>query len=349
MPFGNFSGIQPGMPANGGIVTRKKEPNLLESVVGVFVGVLLVLGSPIVMWLAESQHTADEFATASVVESSDPAIDGYVSFSGRPKLAEKDAGKACLGGECVYEEVNDQELVTKQSRECGDIRASETVRILGDNGVECDSEGNCEKCYNIERDTWETQKTAVTLNQVRVGSYLANPTENAAFLDIVKTIKDLGKSAVSGRPARKSLETFKLPDTLLVAGEAEGGIVNAPKKNVYVFSAFNREATATKLQERDTQNRIMLRVATFLMLFIGFGMIMGPLQWLGRQFAGIPVLGPIVSQGSRFMIGLAAFILSVPLWIALFLIVTVLKTWWLALLVVILIVAAGFYIAKRNK
>ncbi len=77
---------------------------------GVFIGVLLVLGSPVALWHAESQHTAQDFKSAMPVEANS-RTDGYVVFTGTP---ETNSPLACVEEQksCLYYLQENQELVT---------------------------------------------------------------------------------------------------------------------------------------------------------------------------------------------------------------------------------------------
>lgn len=334
--------------AAGGPVRRKRQPTLIESVLGMFVGIALVLGSPVAMWSAASQHTAKDFASGTVVAPASNET-GYVIVSGTPKYADKKGGEACYRDNCAFQTESRQELVTKTALECGDnVQPSETVRILGQNGVECDDNNNCVPCYNIERDTWEEQSSVVTTYPVVVGSYTVNPSEKAIYFDTAEDTVDQGISKATGRKMRSVYKSFVMPSTLLVAGESDGDQIVMPEKLAYVLSSYDQAATLEKLKARDEANKWALRVVAFAMLAAGFAMIFGPLKWLGRQFRVIPVLGPIISEGSGLVIGLVSVVLAIPIWIVLLLLVAVLKTWWLALIVLLTLIAFIVFASKKN-
>ncbi len=335
-----------GINATGPVRTRK-EPTLLQTIAGVGIGILLLLASPLAMWSAQSQHRAKDFNSATNIETTG-GVAGYVTFSGAPSYVEKDGGTACIEESCVYQKEVQQELVTHTELECGsNVQESATLRILRSNGSECDSDGkNCVPCYDVEKDSWEQQKEIVSLYDVVIGGYTVSPSVGAIYLDTHEKTIDTGL-ADSGRPSRSIYTWFPLPTRLLVAGSSDGSRVMAPADTVFVLSAYDAAGTFLKLKEMDQNSMFTLFIGTFLMLFIGYSLILGPLTWAGRQLSFIPLIGSMLKGGSKFLVGLAAFLLAIPSWIIIFLLVAVLKFWWLALIVIAL--GVGFMLWKAKQ
>jgi|GEM_PF-1569165 len=333
------------MVAGGtGPVRVKKGPGLIESIIGVFVGILLVLASPVAMWMAQSQHSAKDFATAKEISATDEAT-GYVVFRGEPEF--KGDPDLCYAGTCIWERMAEEEQVKEVKLECSNsIQESDTVKILRQNGSECDDDsGECVPCYDVERKVWKEQGSEEIVNLVTVGRYTISP-KSATLFDTKETIEDTGTSFTTGNKTRNVYTTFEMPDQLLVAGEVDGDkIVDGEKP--FVMSAFDREATLAKLKAADQQNMVILFVITFGMLFIGYSMILGPLTWMGRQLKWIPGFGRMLVQGSKSIIGLVAFLLAVVSWIIIWVAVVVLKFWWLSL--IIIGAGIGFAIWKSKK
>lgn len=333
------------MAGGTGPVRMKKSPNLFQAIFGVFFGILLVIASPMAMWFAQSQHTAKDFQSAQQVEATS-ASTGYVKFSGAPEFATADGGSACYAQECVYQRESQQELVTKVDLVCGNnVQNTETQRVLRQNGVECDENGDCVPCYDVERDTWEEQNSITSLYDLKVGDYTVAPTQSTIYLDTREQIVETGYSNV-GNETRSVYTYFPLPDQILVAGSSNGSTVTAGEK-AFVLSQFDDATTLDKLKARDRTNQIILWIVTFFMLFIGISLILGPLAWVGRQARFIPVIGPMLAKGSGSLIALASLLIAIPLWILIFVLVVLIKAWWLAVIVVLLV--AGFLIWKAKS
>jgi len=329
-----------------GPVRVKKGPNLIQSIVGVFVGILLILASPIVMWQAQSQDSAKEFNTAKEI-SADAEASGYVVIRGEPEFVDPGSPNDCYVENCIWERVSEQELVTKTELVCSSsIQESATVRIIRQNGSECDDDtGECVPCYDVEKDTWEEQRATMVSNDVEIGRYTISP-DGANIFDTKETTVETGYNPDSLNDTRNVYTTFVKPSMLLVSGDASGAqIVNGEKP--FVLSAYDREATFAKLKSQDQMNMMILFGITFFMLFVGYGMILGPLTWLGRQLKYIPGIGRMLVSGSKSMIGLVSFLLAVVTWIVVWVCVVVLKFWWLSLIIVAGVI--GFFIWKAKK
>lgn len=334
------------LSGNGPVRTRK-EPTLIQTIAGVGIGFLLVLASPLLMWSAQSQHRAKDFKSATVV-STEGGASGYITTMGAPAYVETDGGADCLEGSCLYQKEAEQELVTRTELLCADnVQESATLRILARNGSECDSDGsNCVPCYDVEKDSWETQKTIVSLYDVTLGGYTITPTETAIYLDTSERTIETGVAA-SGRKSQSVYTWFPLPTRLLVTGDSTGTSIAPPAEKVFVLSAYDVEGTLLKLKDLDRSSMLALFLGTFIALVVGYSLILGPLSWAGRQLGFIPVVGSLLKGGSKFLVLLAAILLAIPSWIIIFLLVTVLKFWWLALLAIIL--GAGFFLYKAKS
>jgi len=355
---GNNGNVNNGIDDTGP-VRKKKEPNLIQSIIGVFVGIGIILFSPLLMWQAESQHTAKEFASANSVEASE-AVDGYVTFSGEPSFDDTavDCESGGEGFKCIYEKKSVENLVTTQELVCqNNLKGDEMTRILERDGSECDDAGNCTPCYQVEKDSWEVQSESSMYNSVIVGAYTINP-DGALFMNTREQIEHLeypGDSYETDEFYDEYYDThrvvytvFDSPDKLLVAGQSVDGVVNRPAENVYVISQFDAATTLANLESRDSMNKWLYRFATFFMLFVGFGMVFGPLHWFGRKFARLPLVGKFIADGSKAIISLISFVLAGLFFIVEFVAVTVIKHWWVILIVFALIIG-GVYLWTMYK
>ncbi len=325
----------------------KRAPNILQSIMGAFFGVVLLIASPVAMWMAYEQNRAADFETA-IVTQADVSAEGYILVEGAPSYGDESSGVACVDGPCIYQKAVDQEQFTRVELECSNnVRESENLRILRQNGAECDSNGDCVPCYDVEKKVWEEQKTDYTLYPVVVGSYVIEPSQQAEYIETrEKTInRDV---SLAGNPQRTIYTYFSMPTKLLVAGESDGETIREGEKT-YVFSQFNQATTLEKLKTIDRTNRFALYGITFFVVFIGLALMLGPLAWFGSLARFIPVLGPMFARGSNTLVALLALLLAVPVWVIIFVAVTVLQVWWAAVLAIIAVGALVFWLIRRGQ
>lgn len=340
-----------------GPVRRKKRPNILQTIAGAFFGVLLILASPIAMWMAGDQHKADDFESAQSV-AVDTAASGYVTFRGAPEFVEPDAAAACKSLDCIYEHVSNERLEKSTKLECSNnIKEDEMTRILYQDGYEYDDEtGETVPCYQVERARWEQVSESEILNDVAVGAFTIAPHGSAVYLDTVEEIEETefteDETGQEEAVARTVYTTFPLPEQLTVAGQATNGRVVKPSDKTYVLSRYDGPQTLQMLDEMDKQNRLVLWVVTFFMMFIGYSLIFGPIHSLARIFLHVPLMGPIgraVAQGSRSMIGVLSLLLAAITWVIVWFFVTIIQVWWLGLIVVLLLIGLGYWRYKKNQ
>lgn len=336
------------MGPNKGPVRIKKKPNIFQSIIGVFVGIILVLGSPYAMWLGGSQDKAGEFESAERVEAV-AGVEGYVVIEGVPEYAEASGGDECYLADCIYQEESMQTLVTEQKLVCGDVKQDEDTRILFQDGYEYDEDtGETVPCYQVEQDSWEEDSLDVLAYEVMVGELTVVPSGDAVMLDSEEDIVN-DEFDENGKAIHRSVYTsFVMPSELLVAGVSDGSEVVAPVKDVFVLSSYGDATTLSMLEDIDAQNALMYRIVAFLMLFIGFSLMFGPLEWAARMFGKIPGLGMAISKGSRFLITLMAAVLAAIFWIVIWLIVTLIQIWWLGLIVLAVIGLIIWLVSKKK-
>ena len=330
-----------------GPVRMKRAPNLLSSIFGVFIGIAMLIASPVAMWMAYDQNRAADFESAMIVES-DSSVEGYISIEGSPAYSEADAGEDCVDGDCIYQKAVDEEQFTRQELECSNnIRESADLKIIRQNGSECDSNGDCVPCYDVERKEWEEQKTDYAIYPVTVGTYVVEPTQGAEYLELAEKTIEREVSA-NGNPQRTVFNYFRMPSKLVVAGDSDGERITEGEKT-FVISSFGREATLDKLKQIDRTNKYALFAVTFFVVFIGLLLMLGPLAWFGSLARFVPVIGPMLSRGSTSLVALIALILAIPIWILIFLAVTVLQVWWAAVIAILLMGALLIFWMKRAK
>ncbi len=318
-------------------VRMKKSQTLLGAIAGVFLGIGLVLGSPVVLWYAESQHTAKDFQSATPVEASS-ATDGYVSFTGAPEVA---APFACVEGaqSCLYYLEQNQELETITEEQCGTV--SEDARVIQKTVMECDEDGNCEQCYQVERDVWETKTEDEKFGTAVVGSYTVNFSSEAVMLGLESTTIDHTATT------RDVWTTFPVPDQLTVAGDANGGQISTAQ-STYVLSPYDSAKTLSELESRDSSRAWMLRIVTLAMLFIGFCSIFGPISYFSHLLRKLPLVGPFIKEATGLVVGIVSLLLAVVTFALIWVLVMFIKNI-VVLLIVLAVLGGGFMLYLKNK
>ncbi len=329
------SGIRMTSGATG--VRMKKSQTLIGAIVGVFLGIGLVLGSPVVLWYAESQHTAKDFQSATPVESS-TATDGYVSFTGAPEVA---APFSCVEGKesCLYYLEENQELETIQEEQCGDV--SEDARIIQKTVMECDEDGNCEQCYQVERDVWKTKTQDQQYGTAVVGAYTVEFSAEAVMLGLESTTIDHTATT------RDVWTTFPVPDQLTVAGDASNGKISSAE-TTYVLSPYDSAKTLSELESRDSSRAWMLRLITLAMLFVGFCSIFGPISYFSHLLRKLPIVGPFIKEATGLVVGAVSLLLTIVTFALIWVLVMFIKNI-VVLLIVLALLGGGFMLYLKNK
>jgi hypothetical protein len=339
-------GMQTG--PNRGPVRQKKEPNLIQSMLGVLIGIGLILLAPLVMSAAANQHRAKDFNKAPLVDAS-TITDGYVKFQGVPTYVDSANGVDCLRSNCTYQEEQEQVLMSNLILECGNVTEDKYTTVLRQNGIECDEDGDCETCYDVEKLQWETQDTNETINPMKVGAYTVTPSGGAEYVNLQEEIVPQDGDYVFEGDERSVYSFFIMPSSLVVAGNSIAGSIQAPEKLTYVLSSLGIEETASIMKERDSESRMTLWLITFGMLFFGFALMFGPLHWFGRQMRFIPFIGGFLKDGSGFMVLVASFALALPFWILLLVLATILKIWWLVSAAYLFLLVFGIVMFIKNR
>lgn len=332
----------PGMMNSGmrpmGVRVRGKQ-TLGGAIMGVFIGIALILGSPWVLWSAESQHTAKDFQSAQQVEA-DSGVSGYVTFQGVPTVA---APLECVEGQasCLYAKVENQELKTIQEEQCG--QTTSDARVLYSTVMECDEDGaNCQQCYQVERDVWTTVNESTQFTDATVGGYTVKFNDTAMMLGLEEKIIEHTTTT------RDVWSTFPVPGELRVAGDASNNMVSGAQ-TTYVLSPYGYEQTMTTLQAGDDANKWMFRIITFLMLFIGYSSIFGPLSYFSHLMRKVPLIGPFIKEGAKMVIGLVSFLLAVATFLVVWGVIALVKNIWVVMAVLILGFAIFFFFLKKGR
>ncbi len=339
----------PTIRTSGSGPVRQKQPNLIQSIIGVFGGIALILLSPLVMSQAANQHRAKDFGNAELVSASS-VTDGYIKFEGAPSYKNPKDGSACLVGACAYQKQEEQELKANEDVVCGSVREDAYTTIVRQNGYECDDDGNCETCWDVRKLEWLTQNTVETHYPLVVGAYTVNPSGEAEYIEEDETIVPPdAKNDIQEGAKRSVYSYFLIPDQLVVAGDASSGEVTQPDKRTMVLSSVGMDETALILKSRDAASRVTLMIITFAMLVFGFMLILGPLHWFGRQLRYIPFFGRFLRDASGFAVLLIAIVFGAAFWIVLLGLAFLLKIWWVTTLAYLVLLVFGIVQTIRNR
>lgn len=264
---------------------------------GTFIGIALIIFSPLVLWQAESQHRAKDFAAAVQVEADD-VQEGYVTFEG---TVETEENLLCANDDaCYYYNIDHQELVKIQEEQCGTTDGE----ILYRTGQQCDDDGTCEQCYMVEKEEWQTQSSESDYMSVKVGEYQVEVNgrgEMVGTKDATIMLSDTTRDVWYYMPA---------VDTLRVAGESRGGEVQGAGELTFVVSAYSYDQTLVELQARDDLNKWIFRLITFVMLVVGYGGVFGVLSYFSSLAGQIPIVGRFVKEGFGAIVGLITMVLA---------------------------------------
>ena len=333
---------------------------ILSSIGGAFIGLLLIgIGGPVAAWFAESQHRADDFQSALVVERNE-RVDGYVVVKG---MANNETPLQCpqfvADGEsqdCIYVQEHIEEYQFTIEEVCGDL---EDNQIMVRRTVEeCDADGsNCEQCYEVEEYDWQTLSTSEEYAELMVGKYQVKPGSQNNFIgettyEESRPAADEEAITVNGYAVGDQRATYSYMESnqpIVVAGTSENGIISGTYDDEpYVVSSLGYEATAAALESQDSSARLGWRVASFVMMVIGAVMVAGPLTLFTNVFRVIPILGKRVDNGIDSVITFVAALLGALLWVVVFAAVLILKNIWLLLgvfaigaIVVLIIIRRG--------
>ena len=319
-------------------VRTRKEQTLLGTLIGVLLGIVLILASPFVLWKAEGQNRAKFFESAEEVDV-DSMQSGYITFQGPVEAAET---LTCVNGEnCLYFHLENQELKAVREEQCGQV--SSDAEILSTSGKICDADGsNCETCYQVERLVWTTVSESEDYNVAQVGNYTVEFNDTALMLGLEEEIITHSDSS------RDVWTYFPIPEELRVAGDAENQELDSAE-TLYVLSAYDQEETLAQLEEKDSTNKWLFRGLTFLMLFIGFSAIFGPLSYLSHWLRKIPLIGQFINETTKALITLVSLLLALITFLILWLIVMFIKN----IFIIIGILAVGllvfFLILNRRE
>lgn len=333
---------------DAGTVHHAKSSNpiskIFKSILGVFIGILIILlVAPVALWYAESQDTAKIFSHSKQVSSTSGAS-GFIRTSDIASLTSPNTCyKGKISGDCIYYSYTLQELQYSLQDYCGDLSSNQVV--VEKKGEKCRRDSNddeiCEQCYVVNQSDWNVIESETKFMPFSVGNFkISNPA----------TAKLIGaefyENAIDSKH-KESMNYVKDKSTLLVSGKSDGSsIADGGKKNYLLISTKGYEETYQSLRATDIMIGWILRILAFVILFLGYKMIFGPISTMSNYVRKIPFIGKFIDNAVGFVISLVSFILALVHFIVLWILIILIKNILYIALIVGLIVL-GFYLYTK--
>ncbi|MFH1426120.1 MAG: TMEM43 family protein [Candidatus Kerfeldbacteria bacterium] len=364
------------------VYRTRKEGGIFSSLFGVLIGLgLVVIGSPLAAWYAESQHRAEDFSSAKVIEATAPET-GYIATEGETSEADKlncpvadeegkvkdekaddkkavegeaatdDTAKAQEPEKCLYVETDKQVYTRSEHEQCGTISENQTkIRYVGE---ECDQDGtNCESCYLVEEYDWESTETDSKYASFKLGVFTVTPSGSTTFFG-TKSLTNYEYTESKNDPiegdVRWVYDYMPLFKTLLIAGNAENDEVKAAYEGrPFVVSNLSHQGTLEALEAQDASTKWILRIVSLVLMVFGMILIVGPLMLFTNMFKFIPVVGKHIDRGFDGVLKFIASLVGIAMWIVVYSVVLLLKNIWIIFIVLVIIGAIVFVLVQRGK
>ncbi len=336
-----------------GTYTVRRSGGIFSSIFGVLLGLgFIVIGSPVAVWYAESQHQGEDFATAIQVAATDQQS-GYLAVTGTASVVDAlpcPSQTVGLTTDCVWVQTEQQTYRSEEKRQCGSLSDDQT--ILSNLPDECDSDGtNCERCYQVEEHSWETVDTTDQFAQFGLGVYSVTPTSAVNFIG-----EDSFTTTTATTPQvgdqRQIMTYYPVQSVALVAGLATNNKLGTTLDGKpFVVSNLDYAGTLADLEAQDRSMMWILRIVSLVLMVIGMTMLAGPLTYFTNIFRVIPFLGSRVDRGFDAVIGFVAALLGVVMWFVLWIVVLLLKNIWLilgGLVIIAIIVVILIQLGKKK-
>ena len=326
----------------GGVpVIRRKRQSFFSSLGGAVIGLgLMVIGSPLAAWYAESQHREKDFLSAQQV-SADVVQDGYVVIEAPVTVAEpiscySDATTATDStSSCVYSTSTVEEYTRSEKKQCGSFNSNqEVIRQLP---TECDSDGNnCENCAMVAEYDWEAVVNGETETKTTftVGAYTVEPSAGVDWFNNETYIAYANTTAETPRVGdrRTTYTYFRPAQTVLVVGEAVDGKIISGGEKLFAVSNLGYAGTQTALASADNTMQWILRIASLVLMMFGAVLVVSPLTHFTNLFRFVPIVGRHLDSGLDSVIVFFAGLVGVVLWLLLWGLILVLKNIWLIII-----------------
>jgi hypothetical protein len=349
----------------GGIAknTSSKVKNLKGSIGGVFVGILFVLigffliyGS--VKWVKNNSSIVEQLQLQSASDISPDA--GMAKINGDPRIQDEDFAfeyTKCFDEFCFADEQSEEALtdllyysVTYERYE--QYEKKETKKEVKDTG----SEEITEEYEVIEiKEGWKEKGTKNAFAKFQIGDIEIDPSDATSMLDTdSRTIEniilpgDIGDDdyIVEGHEEEASdkvgrtrmvLKTVSPDDEVIVVGEVSNGNIEGGEP--FIITNYSDSKLLDSLETAEKSGRLMIRIGAWVMLTLGFLLIIGPILALADFI-------PVVGGAAR---GLAFFLSAILALIIVIMGVLIVKFWWLFLLILLAGGGLGIYLLVKKR
>ncbi len=349
----------------GGIAknTSSKVKNLRGSIGGVFVGILFVLigffliyGS--VKWIKNNSSVVEQLQLQSASDVSSNA--GMAKINGEPQLLDEDFAfvytkcfdEFCFADEQSEETINNLLYYSVTYERYEQYEKKETKKEVKDTGSEEITEE-----YEVTeiKEGWKQKGTKHAFADFQLGDIEVNSEEAKRMLDTdSRTIEnivlpgDIGNEdyIVEGHEeeasdkvgqTRMMLKTITPKQELIVIGEVSNGEIDSGEP--FIITNYSESKLVDSLKTEEKSGRLMIRIGAWVMLTLGFMLIIGPILALANFI-------PVVGGAAR---GLAFFLSAVLALVIVVMGVLIVKFWWLFLLILLGGGGLGIYLLLKNK
>jgi hypothetical protein len=333
------------------------------------IGIILIIASPFVLWQAESQSRASDFAAARPVELASQEK-GYIKLNGKPEY--KDNSLACPAKSkdakesCLLVEKQTYTYTLSEKEKCSPPKENE--KVLKTLGEKCDEDNDCDQCYLVEVREWKSADSGTEFTEFTLGDYAVNSTSKSIIIgkkDFTEyianpTIQDANNNAIERDPKTNPLPGdtkieyhYLLKDQdLIVAGVADNQTITAGDMT-FVISALNDTATLEELASQDTAAQWGLRILSLVMVIFAFSMIANAITAIPMFFVSkVPFFGQRVSKAVNGVVGVIAAAIGLLFWGLIFLVILLIKNILALVLSFVLIgglIGGGYVLIKKLR
>ncbi|EKD76351.1 MAG: hypothetical protein ACD_43C00143G0002 [uncultured bacterium] len=350
--------VTSGISANGLPSIRRRGQSFFSSLGGAVIGLaLMVIGSPIAAWFAESQHREADFLSAKQISATE-LQDGYIAIEGALSTTEpiscySDTNPAAeTKVSCLYSAAAIEEYVRSEKKKCGSTNSNqEIIRQLPN---ECDSNGNnCEACNMVAEYDWDAIENGKTEDFAKftVGAYTVQPSSSVNWYNTENKI--IYAENYSGTPKvgdrRTSYTYFEPNESVLVVGVAAADQISNGGDKLFIVSNLGYAGTQTALATADSATKWILRIVALVLMVLGATMVVGPLTYFTNIFRFVPILGKHLDRGLDGVIIFFAGLFGLSLWLLLWGLVLVIKNIWIIAIILLIVAVVVIVLITRGK
>jgi len=277
--------------------TGHRGKKFLSSLIGIIIGLTLFFGvGPYLIYKSEFQYTAQNFAKATLTDSSLMA-NGYIYIYDIPTLITDNPCMILTEKQCIYYDYQKEQEVEKTGVKCGSDADTPGVIKISQAPDECRKEfvregGKdverevCKKCWNAKWKEWEKIDTKLSIPEFKLGMNIVNSNTLTTFMsDYYST----GEYKIENQNYRESVNYIDTSNNVLVVGNANNGIITSG--NPFVISNKNYEATKEIIKQKQKTSTFILKLLGFFCFLFGVYLILQPIKTFIEIFGGIPILG----------------------------------------------------------